>query len=930
MLVGSQAQEGSRVREVRGEGSPVPGLPDGVSVRPVRPVRRRRCRIRRGAGWRPSTTSLPGDLACGIVPAPVASLSLRRTIAANPGCSGRDPGNRAQAVRRVTHSKPWATAVSRLLGLKVGEGLSDAPHVTVERARGTALRGAVAVTAGAVAPVAVVAAHVGGPLWPVLGTGALLTAIGYALHRRILADAVEQGRWELVRELDEVADQALAGEPGATHRTAEIATSSGDRASAGCDGHREGDVVAAGAAGIRAGSSAGSSAGASARASAGAGASGADAEPGRLATAVLPGALDALPRPRPAADPSASRTAASRTAASGSAASGSAASLTAAARATSQGRSDSRTRLEAIVARLVAGATAASDAFDPVWDVDVTLGRDGRIRDLSATPASALGWRASDLVGQPFAGLVHVADLPVLARLVEGVLAAGPVPAPRVREQVRVRTRDGAWRVLEWSAQERDGDTGPVVALSGHDVTTRLQVEADLLHQVSHDSLTGLPNRVALLRLAVEAVAAAGPANPLSVLVIDLDRFKDVNDSLGHAVGDDLLALVGPRLRAALRPTDTIARLGGDEFAVLLPTAGEDGARAIADRLAEALDSPFEVDGMDLHVEASIGIAVSHRDQRVETTMVEGLLREADIAMYRAKDEGSGIVQFDPERDTGHGRSRLALSAELRRAISEGQLRLHYQPTVDVLEGRLAGVEALVRWQHPERGLLPPGVFLPLAESTGLIMPLSRWVLAIAVDQAARWNRAGMPTQIAVNLSPRWLQHSDIPAIVADLLGEHDVPPELLRLEITESVVLAHPEHALGQLKQLRAMGIGLSLDDFGTGYSSMTHLRNLPVDEVKVDRGFVQAMTTSPEDAVIVRAAIELGHNLGMDVVAEGIEDADTLAEIVASGCSLAQGYYFSQALPADDLVAWARERFPDFGTPEGPPATRVPHPMP
>jgi diguanylate cyclase (GGDEF)-like protein len=440
----------------------------------------------------------------------------------------------------------------------------------------------------------------------------------------------------------------------------------------------------------------------------------------------------------------------------------------------------------------------------------------------------------------------------------------------------------------------------------------------------SQDPLTGLPDRAELLRLAAEAVAAAGPLNPLSVLVLDLDRFKDVNDSLGHAVGDRLLGQVGPRLRAALRPSDTIARLGGDEFAVLLPTAGEDGARTVAGRLADALDSPFDVDGMVLHVEASIGIAVSHRDERTETTHVEGLLREADIAMYRAKGEGSGIVQFDPERDAAQGRSRLQLSSQLRRAITGGELVLHYQPLVDVCEGRLAGVEALVRWQHPEQGLLPPGVFLPLAESTGMIVPLSRLVLASAIAQAASWNRAGYPVAIAVNLSPRLLQNADVPQVVTELLGEHDVPPELIRLEITESVVLAHPELALSQLEQLREMGIGLSLDDFGTGYSSMTHLRHLPVDELKVDRAFVHAMTTSQQDAVIVRAAVELGHNLGMHVVAEGIEDADTLAEVVSAGCSLAQGYYFSRPLPPEDLIAWTVDRFPEFGTATGEPAVR------
>jgi diguanylate cyclase (GGDEF)-like protein/PAS domain S-box-containing protein len=554
--------------------------------------------------------------------------------------------------------------------------------------------------------------------------------------------------------------------------------------------------------------------------------------------------------------------------------------------------------------------------IDAPGDVVVALGRDGRVAQVSGSSVAMLGWRTHELHGQPIAGLVHVEDLARFSALVDAALDGLPSAE---RPRVRLRSAVGAWRVLEWAVAAHP-ERGLVV-MAGRDVTEQVQMQADLLHQATHDRLTGLPNRAALLQLATEAVAAAGPAEPLSVVMIDLDRFKDVNDSLGHAVGDQLLAQVGPRLRAALRPHDTIARLGGDEFAVLLPTAGEDGARLVAERLAEELDSPFVVDGMNLHVEASIGIAVSHRDERAETATIEGLLRQADIAMYRAKQDGSGIALFDPERDSSQSRSRLELSGELRRAIGEDELVLHYQPLVDVVEGRIAGVEALVRWQHPERGLLPPAAFLPLAEQTGLILPLSKLVLSTAVAQAAAWQSAGHPIQIAVNLSPRWLQHADVPAIVEALLAEHGVPPELLRLEITESVVLAQPEHALQMLNRLRDMGIGLSLDDFGTGFSSMTHLRNLPVDELKVDRGFVNQMTTSPRDAVIVRAAIELGHNLGMHVVAEGIEDADTLAEVVAAGCSLAQGYYFTRPLPPTDLIAWAAERFGGYGaTGDGP----------
>lgn len=554
-------------------------------------------------------------------------------------------------------------------------------------------------------------------------------------------------------------------------------------------------------------------------------------------------------------------------------------------------------------------------------DVVVVLGRDGLVSSWSESSQATLGWSAADLQGRPFSAILHSGDLGIFASLVEQVLSM--TPAPETKARVRVRSSAGDWHVLEWAGS--NGLSSGTVEIAGRDVTEQVRIQADLLHQSTHDTLTGLPNRTSLMSMAADTVTDASEDRPASVLMIDLDRFKDVNDSLGHAIGDRLLAQVGPRLRSALRPGDTIARLGGDEFAVLLPSAAEEGSRGVADRLAEALDEPFVVDGMDLHVEASIGIAVSHRKDRPETRTVEGLLREADIAMYRAKSEGAGILLFEPEHDSGDGRSRLELSAELRRGITEGQLILHYQPVVDVVEGRLAGVEALVRWEHPERGLLAPWAFLPLAEQTGLIIPLSKLVLATAVQQAAAWRAAGRPIQIAVNLSPRWLQHADVPEIVAGMLADHDVPPDLLRLEITESVVLAQPQHALVLLNRLRDMGIGLSLDDFGTGYSSMTHLRNLPVDELKVDRSFVDAMTTNPQDAVIVRAAIELGHNLGMDVVAEGIENADTLAEIVAAGCSLAQGYYFAKPLPPADLIAWAVERFPGFGA--GDPGSRRPH---
>jgi diguanylate cyclase (GGDEF)-like protein/PAS domain S-box-containing protein len=544
--------------------------------------------------------------------------------------------------------------------------------------------------------------------------------------------------------------------------------------------------------------------------------------------------------------------------------------------------------------------------LDSFGGLVVVLDGFGRIAYVCESVHRVLGWRVDELQGQPVATYVHAGDLERFLELSDPAVAH----VPEDRARLRLRASDGRWRVIEWTASRHPGQLGSLV-LTGRDVTDQVAVEQELVHQANHDVLTGLANRKALLGRAAQLVAAATAAHPVAVIMIDLDRFKDVNDSLGHAVGDELLTQVGPRLCSILRPSDMIARIGGDEFAVVLEATDEQGARLVAERLAEQLDDPFVVDGMELHVEASIGIAASHRRDREGVATVEMLLREADIAMYRAKEYGMVVASFDQQRDAGQDRSRLELVGELRHAISEGQLVLHYQPVVDILEGRLAGVEALVRWQHPERGLLPPAAFLALAEQTGLIVPLTRFVLTTALAQAARWAADDWPVQIAVNISPRLLQHEELPDQILALLAEHQVPAHLLRLEITESAILADPEDTLPLLQRLREMGIGLSLDDFGTGYSSMTHLRQLPVDEVKVDRAFVQAMTTAPEDAVIVRAAIGLGHDLGMAVVAEGIEDVETLAEVVAAGCSLAQGYYFSPPLASDALEAWAQRRF-------------------
>ena len=440
----------------------------------------------------------------------------------------------------------------------------------------------------------------------------------------------------------------------------------------------------------------------------------------------------------------------------------------------------------------------------------------------------------------------------------------------------------------------------------GYQQRTQRQA-ADNAHQALHDALTGLANRT-LLRDRIDQAMRQTDRElvPAALLLLDLERFKEVNDTLGHHYGDQLLIQVAQRLRAALRNVDTVARLGGDEFAVLLSRIETaEGAVAVANKLQAVLQEPFELEGLSLDVEASIGVALypEHASDPDE------LLQHADIAMYVAKDTHAGYVLFDPTLDQ-HSPRRLALLGELRRAIGEQQLVLHYQPKVDAHTGQLLGVEALVRWQHPEHGLIPPGDFIPLAERTGLIGPLTTYVLDAALRQCHQWRQAGHELAIAVNVSARSLLDLAFPDQVAGLLAREDLPARLLIVEITESTIMADPTHALEILGRLNAMGVQIAIDDFGTGYSSMAHLKTLPVQELKVDRSFVSQMTSNSRDAVIVRSTVDLGRNLGLRVVAEGVEDVVTSRELDALGCDAVQGYYISRPVPPDDLIHWLEER--------------------
>ena len=426
-------------------------------------------------------------------------------------------------------------------------------------------------------------------------------------------------------------------------------------------------------------------------------------------------------------------------------------------------------------------------------------------------------------------------------------------------------------------------------------------------HQAHHDALTGLPNRALFRKHAASALARARrEGRSIGVLVMDLDRFKDINDTLGHVHGDLLLKEVGPRLEAAVRDGDTVARFGGDEFAVLLPRLSSVGeAEDVARRVLEALEAPFDINGVLLDVGVSIGIVCSPDHGRD----VDTLLQHGDVAMYIAKAGKLGRALYEPERDR-HSVERLSLAGELRQALHRDELVLHFQPQVELATGAVRGVEALVRWHHPERGLLHPDAFVPLAEHTGLIRPLTFQTLRLATAQCAAWRREGLDLCVAVNASTRDILDHSVVAEVQGLLREHDVPAGVLELEITESTLMTDPRRAQAVLERLSELGVRLAVDDFGTGYSSLAYLKRLPIDHIKIDRSFVTTMATDRNDATIVASTIDLGHNLGLTAIAEGVEDQRTYDELVNLGCDLAQGYLLSRPVPAPELAAWVRAR--------------------
>ncbi|MGH7105632.1 MAG: putative bifunctional diguanylate cyclase/phosphodiesterase, partial [Acetobacteraceae bacterium] len=473
--------------------------------------------------------------------------------------------------------------------------------------------------------------------------------------------------------------------------------------------------------------------------------------------------------------------------------------------------------------------------------------------------------------------------------------------------------------LLEAVKRIRQGDYSQLVAIRRNDEIGVLaqgldhmragiaEREQRILKLAYEDPLTQLPNRSQFSEaLEIGLSRARAEARTLAILIMDLDRFKYVNDTLGHGVGDHVLQEVARRLRSLVTGA-TIARLGGDEFAILMEDASSEEAIRLAERIVATLEQPILFQEQPLDVGASIGIALFPKHAEDS----QRLVRNADIAMYVAKRTRSGYSLYDSSYDTSQ-QEHLSLLSELRRAVERGELRLYYQPKVTLSSSNVAAAEALLRWSHPERGLIPPGLFIPFAEHTGYIKALTRWVLAEAVRQCGAWRRAGRELQVSVNISARDLTTRDLPERIAALLAEHEVPPGMLCLEITESGFMEDPTHAQKVLDRLAGLGVQLSIDDYGTGYSSLSYIMRLPIKELKIDQAFVSRMSENPDLATIVHSTIELGHSLGLKVVAEGVEDSRGFALLRELGCDSAQGYYLSPPLAPAEFIGWLEGALP------------------
>ncbi|MEP7361177.1 MAG: EAL domain-containing protein [Chloroflexota bacterium] len=536
-------------------------------------------------------------------------------------------------------------------------------------------------------------------------------------------------------------------------------------------------------------------------------------------------------------------------------------------------------------------------------DVNMIVNPQGRIVYESPAAERVLGFTAAARVGRSAFAAVSQADQPRARQLLADVLRT---PGGQVTAEMHVGHADGSQRDFEFVMKNLVDDPAVSgVVVNYRDVTERRKLEDELRLQAFHDPLTGLANRALFLdRLQHAMERQRGFGRQLAVLFIDLDDFKTVNDSLGHGAGDRLLVGVAERLRGVLRDGDTVARMGGDEFAVLVEDATDgDAPVEVAGRLLACLQAPFDHDGKELYVRASVGVA----SWESSSETAEDLIRNADMSMYTAKANGKNLVAvFEPGMHQA-ALDRLALRGDLERAVERHEFFLQYQPIVRLADGVITGVEALLRWQHPSRGVVGPLEFIPVAEETGLIVPLGMWVLEAATRQLAQWDQAKRTRglRMNINVSVRQVQRREFVDEVRTTLAAAGVTPARVTLEFTESVIMRDTEHTLATLDALKAVGVRLSIDDFGTGYSSLSYLRRFPIDELKIDRSFVATMAQERGQLAVVRSVVRLGETLGLDTVAEGVEDDQQLASLRSLRSAYGQGFLFSRPVNAADIPA-------------------------
>ena len=541
----------------------------------------------------------------------------------------------------------------------------------------------------------------------------------------------------------------------------------------------------------------------------------------------------------------------------------------------------------------------------------VRVDREGHVVEANPAMERMLGYTACELATISFREYTHPDDIERNLYLFNEMMD-GRIDSFQLEKRYFRRDGEMIWTQIT-AAVERDQDGEPRFAISMIENITERKAAEDALrrqselneHQALHDGLTGLPNRTLFYDRIRQAILTAGrEGGRVAVMMMDVDRFKEINDTLGHHVGDALLEELARRLQNVLRTSDTVARLGGDEFGLLLPQHCEPAdVRIVLERICEGVEEPIMLEGMPLMIEASIGVAFwPENGQDVET-----LLQHADSAMYKAKEEHVTHAFYDEAQDS-YDPTRLRLVGELHRALEQKELVLYYQPKVRLADGEVDSLEALSRWNHPRLGLVPPDDFIPLAEQTGLIKPLTLHVIAAALEQSRSWRLDGLNLPIAVNLSARTLRDLDFPTHVERLLVSSGLDGSVLQFEITESAMIADPARSKTVLDKLAALGIRLSIDDFGTGYSSLAYLKRLPVNEIKIDRSFVMHMDVDENDATIVRSTIELARNLGLEIVAEGVESERIWQQLRALECTIAQGYHLTRPVPARELREWIR----------------------